>query len=356
MELESIRRALHMHPQVSGMEQYAHDLVVESLQSMRPTSLWTHVGGWGVVALWHVGASRTIAFRADTDALPIGHRCGHDGHAAILLGLAHWVDSHVDSLRKNVMLIWQPEEETGYGAQKIVDSGLLQQHDVSAVFALHNLPGFKTGTVVLNPHTFAAASVGVTYRFKGRPTHASTPELGISPGLAVADAIRAFDAFNTGDIHLDLFRQATLIHVDAGQPTFGTAAADASLSFTLRAYTNRSMQRFRNEADSLMSQLADRYGLGFSVSQCDPFMACENTPHIVDEVYKAALSRDLDVTVVDRPFRWSEDFASFLAVCPGCLMGIGAGVSHLELHHPDYDFPDEVIPTAVALFVAIAEL
>lgn len=345
-----------MHPQASGHEQYAHDRVVALLQSMAPTGLWTHVGGWGVVALWHVGAPVTIAFRADTDALPIGHRCGHDGHTAILLGLAQWVDSHVRQLRKNIMLIWQPEEETGYGAQKIVDSGLLQQYDVSAIFALHNLPGFELGAVVLNRHTFAAASVGVTYRFQGRPTHASTPELGLSPGLAVADAIRAFDAFNTGESQTDRFRQATLIHIDAGEPAFGTAAAQASLSFTLRAYTNKGMQEFRHQADALMAQLADRYGLGLSMSQCDPFMATENTPHIVDDVCKAALSGNLEVTMIDKPFRWSEDFASYLAICPGCLMGIGAGVSHLELHHPDYDFPDDVMPQAVALFAAIAEM
>lgn len=356
MDLKLLRQDLHMHPQVSGHEQYSHDQVVALLQSMSPTGIWTRVNGWGVVALWHVGAPVTIAFRADTDALSIGHRCGHDGHTAILMGVAQWVDSHVGQLRKNIMLIWQPEEETGCGAQKIVDSGLLQQYDVSAIFALHNLPGFKSGSVVLNRHTFAAASVGVTYRFNGRPTHASTPEMGLSPGLAVADAIRAFDAFNTGESHPAHFRQATLIHIEVGQPAFGTAAADASISFTLRAYTNSAMQTFRQEADNLMAQLADRYGLSISMSQCDPFMATENTPHIVDDVCRVAMSNDFDVIMADRPFRWSEDFASYLAVCPGCLMGIGSGEFHPELHHPDYDFPDDVIPRAVALFVAIAEM
>lgn len=356
MDIKAIRQQLYLHPQLSGQEQYAHDLIVEVFQTLHPSQVWTRVGGWGVVALWHTGADDTIALRADTDALPIGHRCGHDGHTAILLGVAGWIDEHIGQLGKNVMLIWQPEEETGRGAQKVLEANILQQYNVSSIYGLHNLPGYEEGVVVLNYNTFAAASVGVTYKFVGRATHASTPEMGINPGLAVAEMIQRFDAFNNNGGTLDAFRQSTLIHIAAGETAFGTAAADASVSFTLRAFTNKTMDSLIHEADTVAAEVSEKYGLTLSVSRCDPFRATENTPELVAQVEQSLALRNVSVLVESKPFRWSEDFSNYLAFYPGCFMGIGAGVDHPELHHPDFHFPDAIIDKAVALFTAIIEM
>ena len=150
-DIVDIRRELHNNPGVSGDESYAHNLIVEFIKGLNPTELNSNVGGYGVVAYWKssIVNATTIAFRADTDALPIGHRCGHDGHTAIMLRFAEIVSA--SKLKHNIVLVFQPEEETGKGAKKIVDSGLLDKYGVQAVFGLHNLPWYSTAIRLLQP-------------------------------------------------------------------------------------------------------------------------------------------------------------------------------------------------------------
>lgn len=344
-----IRHDLHAHPGISGNESYAHDLIVRELGSCHPDKVFTHVGGFGVVAVWGTELSHpTIAIRGDIDALPIGHRCGHDGHTAILLQLAQWIDLRGIPHGRNAILIFQPEEETGMGAQKILDAGILQRYNLQAIFSLHNLPGYPLGTVVLNYRTFAAASSGVIYRLTGRNTHASTPEKGINPGLAVADIIQQLAQLNSGNTDdLDQFRQSTLICVHLGDEAFGTSAGYAEVMFTLRAYTNSAMEHLLAQANDIAQQAATRHHLQLESSLSEPFRATENYSQWVEYIEENCGCRYRHSLT---PFRWSEDFANYLAVFPGAMFGIGSGEKHVELHHPDYDFPDSLIEPAAQVF------
>lgn len=357
--VDEIRNQLHRHPGVSGKEEFAHDLIVSELQSLSPTAIHQHVGGYGVIAYWSSDDDKasTLAFRADIDALPTGHRCGHDGHTAILLAFARIVDSCKPL--HNIVLIFQPEEETGRGAKKIVASGLLQQYGVKAVFGLHNLPGYPMGTVVLNPHTFAAASCGVIYRYIGRSTHASTPEKGISPAMAVASLIQRMDALNRKGSTLDLFRQSTLICCRVGEEAFGTAAGKGEVMFTLRAFTNSSMADLMRLADATAidvlqskSKLGCQEPLELEKQVRDPFRATENTPELVAQLHQI-FDGEYDIVQTKTPFRWSEDFAEYLTVFPGAFFGIGSGEKQPELHNPAYNFPDDLIGIAARCFELI---
>ncbi len=354
----SLRKELHNHPQTAGNEQFAHDMIVRHLQHLHPTKVYTHVGGYGVIAVWEAPGSDlpTIAFRADTDALPIGHRCGHDGHTTILLRLAELVDStweqmpattHSQLPTHNILLLWQPAEETGTGARAVIESGILQQYNIKAFYALHNMPGYPLGTVVLCPRTFAAASTGVVYHLDGRETHASTPELGVNPGPAVAEIIRKFDSFNgtSGE-----FRQSTLICVRVGSPAFGTSAGHGEVMFTLRAFTNDEMERLLADANRTVDEIAQRHGLTVTRTLVEPFHATENNGDCVEAIEKAAEEVPLRVHYQMEPNRWSEDFAEYLMLWPGAMFGIGSGVDHAELHHPDYEFPDELLNVSPSLF------
>ena len=361
----SIRHALHEHPQTAGNEQFAHDMIVKHLQGLHPTKVYTNVGGYGVIAVWETKDSSnqaikhssipTIAFRADIDALPIGHRCGHDGHTTILLRLAELIDGMTGDpvIGKNILLLWQPAEETGTGSRAVLDSGILQQYNIRAIYGLHNLPGYPLGTVVLCPHTFAAASTGVVYRLDGRETHASTPELGVNPGLAVAEIINRFSGFNEHSLNqssIQTFKQSTLICVRLGQPAFGTSAGHAEVMFTLRAFTNDAMERLLTDANNAVDEIAARHGLAVTRSLVEPFRATENTTDCVKAIEKAAHDMPLSVVYKDIPNRWSEDFAEYLLEFPGAMFGIGSGEQQPELHHPDYDFPDALIEPAAQLF------
>ncbi len=352
MTLTEIRHDLHAHPGLSGDEHYAHDLVVRQLALYRPDTVYTHVGGYGVVAVWGKEPSHpTIAIRGDIDALPIGHRCGHDGHTTILLQLAEYIAQRGIPTGRNVMLIFQPEEETGLGAQKIIDANILQQYNIRAIYGLHNLPGFHLGTVVLNRHTFAAASTGIVFRLMGRETHASTPEKGINPGIAVAEIIQQVGRMNSQpNATNDTFRQATLICIHLGEEAFGTSAGNAEIMFTLRAFTNDCMEHFLSDAIATVSTIAAHHHLQMQHALVEPFRATENNSLNVEHIEEVCGCRSQYVLT---PFRWSEDFANYLLHYPGAMFGIGAGEKHAELHHPDYDFPDELIPLAAQVFYNI---
>lgn len=350
MNTAQLRHDLHLHPGISGDEWYAHDLVVRELASCAPNRVFDHVGGFGVVAVWGTEQSLpTIVLRGDIDALPIGHRCGHDGHTAILLQVAQWLGQHGRLQDRNVILVFQPEEETGFGSQRILDAGILQQYNVRAVYGLHNLPGYPLGTVVLNRRTFAAASTGVIYELQGRNTHASTPEKGINPGLAVAQIIQRVAQLNSApDADIDTFRQSTLICVQLGEEAFGTSAGQAQVMFTLRAFTNDAMQHLLAEVNSIVQQSASQYHLTIQQSLCEPFYATENHAAHVEHIEEYC---DCRYQYALTPFRWSEDFANYLIHFPGAMFGIGAGEHHVELHHPQYEFPDALIPLAAQVFV-----
>ena len=349
-EIVNIRHQLHDNPGVSGSEEFAHSLICSWLKQLNPTALHSNVGGYGVVAYWKSDNpnAKTIAFRADTDALPIGHRCGHDGHTAIMLHFASMVAT--TALKHNVVLIFQPEEETGHGARKMAESGLLQKYNVAAVFGLHNLPGYATGTVVMSRGTFAAASTGVVYNLQGRATHASTPELGINPGAAVAEIIRQFDALNVNDGNR--LRLATLICCRVGEEAFGTSAGNAQVMYTLRSDTNDAMQGLMTQADAIVGRLASEHGLTLAKELREPFRATENSTDLVAQM-EPVFSSQIPTVMIDRPFRWSEDFAEYLCAFPGFFFGIGSGESQHELHHPDYDFPDGIIEPAAHCFELI---
>lgn len=355
MTFSDIRHELHCHPGISGDEHFAHDLIVKQLASAHPDAIHTHVGGFGVIAVWGTDRSMpTIAIRGDIDALPIGHRCGHDGHTTILLQVAELIGNNPLPKKQNIILIFQPEEETGTGSQKILDAGILQQYNIRAIYGFHNLPGFPLGTAVLNYHTFAASSTGVIYHLAGRQTHASTPEKGINPGLAVADIIREFSRLNSpANASDDKFRQSTLIGIRLGEEAFGTSAGEAEVMYTLRAFTNTAMHQLIADANTIVALAAARNHLKVQHRLQDTFRATENHSLMVEHAERAFSEEGIPYRHILTPFRWSEDFANYLLAYPGAMFGIGSGEKQPELHHPDYDFPDSLILPASNMIVTI---
>ncbi len=367
-DIINIRHLLHSHPELSGSEEHTHNMLARYLQALNPTRLYTNVGGYGLVAVWYRSEQySTIAFRADIDALPISetlvaeyrskvegvsHKCGHDGHSAILLRLAEVVDAERPNV--NIVLIFQAEEETGKGARRILESDVLAGYNIDAIYGFHNLPRYPKGSIVLKKGTFAAASVGVAITMMGRQTHAAHPEEGINPAMAVADMISLMNNYNAAHSMLDDFQQSTLIYTRIGEVAFGTSAGDAQLMFTLRAYSNSKMSELLKYLNAQLNNVALKYGVAVSVDYREPFSAVENTDENVERLQMLASKQNKHIYVLDTPFRWSEDFAEYLVAYKGAFMGIGAGEDCMELHHPNYDFPDEVIEDAAKYLYSIA--
>lgn len=296
---------------------------------------------------------------------------------------------------KNIMLIFQPEEETGCGAEMMLKSGIMQRYDIRAIYGLHNIPGVPLGEILLSGDTFAAASVGVKYSITGRQTHASTPEKGLNPGMAVAEMIERFEELNSSrreqaaknsqnvqstsilpsiltpwrnksrnnqNVQSDQnvqkdpiadFTQSTLIGVQLGEEAYGTSAGSAEVMYTLRAFSNKRMEELRAEADAIAAEVCAKYGLQLAVCERDPFKATENDPELTDALEKTLTEAGYSVRRMEKPFRWSEDFSNYLLNYKGSFFGIGAGEACPELHHPAYDFPDELIEPAAGAFYAI---
>lgn len=277
------------------------------------------------------------------DGMP-GHYCGHDGHAAILAGLAKLISEQKPE--KSVYLIFQPAEETGEGA--LLCRELLKEKKVSEIYGFHNIPGFESGSVLLLPGTFACASTGLEITFTGSPTHAAYPDLGKNPCDAIAELIlMRKELLNMP--HRGLL-QATVIGADLGSQAYGVSASSGVLRMTLRGEIEDEFQELVRSFIDAAEELARRDGLEVEIALVETFPATMNEKACVDKVKVAAEELGLATVIPEEPFRWSEDFGYYLQWTDGAFFGIGSGVNHAPLHTKDYEFPDEIIEIALRLY------
>lgn len=366
-DLVKLRRDLHQHPELSGEEAGTAQRVQQFVRRYAPDDVVTGLGGHGVAVVYRgLAAGPTVMIRADLDALPIeetglvGHRsqvahtahlCGHDGHTAMVAGLAGWLQSQ-PLPRGRVVLLFQPAEETGAGAAAVLASLAFDSLQPDYVFALHNLPGYPLAQVVLRPTGFAAASKGVMIRLQGHPSHAAHPEQGKSPAIAIARLITAITDLPTVERFQD-FVLTTIVHARLGEPAFGVSPGEAEVMATLRSYRNDDMERLTAAIETLAQDTAAVEGLTTTIRYVEVFPATVNHPAATALVKRAAIACGYDWREATHPFRWSEDFGYFTQRCPGAMFGLGAGEAQPPLHNANYDFPDDLIQHGVRLFAQI---
>jgi metal-dependent amidase/aminoacylase/carboxypeptidase family protein len=251
-----------------------------------------------------------------------------------------------------VVLLFQPAEENGGGAEAVIRDKRFSNIRPDFVFALHNLPGFPLGQIVVRSGTFCCASRGMVVSLEGTPAHAAQPETGVSPARAMCRIMKLIDDLPTRLKVGDEVAFATVVGARLGvDDAFGTAPGDARLMATLRSETDETLNRMVEHLETSVRRIAARHGLRHDVAYRDDFIATVNSPGAVAMVRRAA--GDASVTAMDGPFRWSEDFGQFTALAEGAVFGIGAGTETPSLHNPAYDFPDELIPLGAAMFEGI---
>ncbi len=367
--LVSIRKDLHRNPEISGKEFSTSKRIYTVLKGFQPDALHTGIGGTGLAAFFK-GAQPgpLIMVRSELDALPIkevnsfehrsqvsgvSHKCGHDGHMAIVTGVARYFSKNRPE-KGEVMVLFQPSEETGEGAGRVVADPFFKERRPDAAIALHNLPGYPLNRVVLRNGVFASASKGMIVRLHGKTSHAAEPQKGLTPSMAVSDIIRDLSYLENEPVFRS-FVLLTIIHVRVGEIAFGTTPGEAVVMATLRAYDNNEMDMLADKAVDIVQRNSRLHGLRCDVSWTEEFLATENDIQINNIVEQVAQKNGFDVTHMQRPFKWSEDFSYFTREIPGVLFGLGAGENHPELHNPDYDFPDELIESGVKMFTGICE-
>lgn len=372
LSLLELRRRLHRNPELSGRERATAALVAGEIRATAPDILRLGVGGHGVLAVYKGDPGRPAALvRADIDAIPAreqsdaahssavdgaAHLCGHDGHATILVGLARRLAQRPAGVG-DVFLLWQPAEETGDGARAALADPALADIRPAAALALHNIPGAPKNSVVVRPGCFCPASAGATFTFDGRSAHASQPELGLSPAVALSrmiDFAQRYAAERQPDAPGGTPRQmATVVHALLGEPAFGSAPGHAELRATLRALDDRSLADLAADFRRQARSLAREHGLRHAITLADQFPAVANDDRLAALVARTAHDLGLHVVAPQGPMRWSEDFAHFGALCPACLFGLGAGEQHPGLHSAQYDFPDDITVTGIRMFEEI---
>ncbi len=367
LELTNFRKRLHKFPELSGKEKITASRVVDFARRFHHGEIITKLGGNGV-AIFFKGkqAGKTILIRCDMDALPIhednesdhtsvypnvSHKCGHDGHMAIVSGLVPLLVE--EKIQKGkVVLLFQPAEETGEGAAKVLLDPKFQKIIPDFAFALHNLPGFTKNEIVIRKNEFASASKGLIIRLKGKTSHAAEPEKGITPTPAVAELMKGLvDLPNIKT--LKEFSLVTIIHCQLGHRAFGTTPGYAELMATLRSYKDEDMMVMTTRAEKLIHTSASRHNLKYEIEWVEQFPSTLNDDTCVNVVRESAEENHITVNEISHPFRWSEDFGHFTHQYKGALFGIGSGIGHPELHHPDYDFPDDIIMTGTKMFYSI---
>lgn len=364
-ELTDFRHHLHRHPEVSGQEEWTAAEVVAALQALAPDQILTGLGGHGVAAVWQAAEpGPTVMFRSELDALPIeeqsevshrstipgkGHLCGHDGHSTILLGLARLL-SREGPARGRVILLFQPAEEDGSGAAAVLADPRFAAIRPDWAFALHNMPGHPLGQVIIAPGPANCASEGLRVLFRGRTAHASQPETGVSPALALAALMPAALAAGPGGRLEPGFRLVSICHARMGEPAFGITPGEGELWLTLRTLADADMAALREEVTTLARDLAERHGLGLEFSHHDRFAACVNHADSARAILRALEALGMKHSETGLPMRASEDFGLFGGQAKAAMFLLGSGEASPALHNPDFDFPDGLIPQGVAIF------
>jgi len=384
-KLVQLRKAIHAHPELSHKEDVTARTLISFFNGLKnPPEIVSGVGGTGFLAIFDFStgadkgysSQKTVIFRSELDAVPVeeknvfphvsehvgvSHKCGHDGHMAILAGLGLLLSDYFNFEHGRVVLLYQPAEETGEGAQKMIDSNHpvlkeMVESEHTSIFALHNVPGFPIGSIVLpRSSSFASASKGMHIKLKGATSHASQPHLGKNPAMAMCNIIQGLLAMPSLHIPYDMKALVTIVGAKAGEKAFGVSAGDAEVMATLRSTTDKALSILERQAINLVNGISATYGLTATFNWEDPFFATVNNPDMVSKVQESAAICKMNTFWMDEAFPWSEDFGIFLQRIKGAMFGLGMGEDHEPLHGEMYDFTDDQIGKGVAMFASIAE-
>ncbi len=364
--LISLRHDLHRHPELGFAEDRTKAIVAEHLRDL---GLEVEEG-IGVVGILRAGqGSRAIGLRADMDALPIAeatthsypskidgvmHACGHDGHMAMLLGAAERL-SKDGGFDGTVVFLFQPNEEHGLGARAMIDEGVLERFPIDEVYAIHNLPGAPLGQVSTRAGLICSSESLFEIIITGRGGHASMPQVGVDAITVGAEIVQAIQTI-----------VARKLAPGAGAVVSVTEFLTDGQRNVLPGWTTlKGDVRTRGPEDraaieAFLRQIATGIATAHDVTAVvrfnTEFIETHNADAPTAAVVRSARAEGLD-TIPDRPpMSFSEDFAHFSAVVPGCflLLGNGEDGAHGQpLHAADYDFNDALLPIGTGFWAQL---
>ena len=329
------------------------------------------MGGNGILAILEGSKeSPSTLFRAELDALPIteintfeyksitpnvSHKCGHDGHMTILLGLIEEIFKN-KTITGTTYFLFQPAEENGEGAKAVFND--LNQYSIKPdyVFALHNIPGFTSNEVFCKAKEITPTVVSIKVSFKGKTAHAAEPENGINPSIAISYFIRFCEDLQVNDKNSDDFLVLTPIHINMGEIAYGISAGEGEIHYTIRCWNNLKIKETKNKIESFLNKISIDQKISVSFNYLEEFHSNQNNVECVEVIKQACEINNIKYNSMNSPFKWGEDFGIFTDKFKGALFGLGAGVETPSLHNPDYDFPDYLTEKGIQIFKSIWEI
>jgi len=373
-EFIGIRRDIHRHPELAFGEHRTAALVAEKLEA------WGYqvergLGGTGLVGrLVRGDGKRHLGIRADMDALPIDeatglsyascnhgvmHACGHDGHTAMLLAAAHHLATR-GRFTGTLNLIFQPAEEGGGGALRMMEDGLFDKYPCEAVFAMHNMPGIPQGRFSLREGAAMASSDYATVTVRGVGGHGALPHRAADPVVAAASIVMALQSVvsrNIDPLHAGVL---TVGAIHAGKAN-NVIPASATLEISMRALDREVRTLLERRLKAIVAAQAESFGCEAEIDFRPGYAVLVNTPQ--ETAFAREVALELvgaeRVTLQGPPLTGSEDFAFMLEKVPGSYLLIGNGdgdsAGACMVHNPGYDFNDDNVALGAAYWVLLAE-
>ena len=375
-EFISLRRDIHRHPELAFEEHRTAALVADKLEGWG-YAVARGIGGTGVVGTLVRGHStRRLGIRADMDALPIDeasgvgwasvqagvmHACGHDGHTAMLLAAARHLAEH-GVFDGTLHLIFQPAEEGGGGALRMMADGLFERFPCDAVFAMHNMPGIEQGRLVLREGAAMASSDYATITVTGQGGHGAMPHRAADPIVAAASIVMALQTVVSRNVDPLQPAVVTVGALHSGKAN-NVIPASATLELSVRALDRDVRATVERRVKAVVAAQAESFDVQAQIDWRPGYAVLVNTP--AETAFAREVATELvgaeRVTPQGPPLTGSEDFAFMLERVPGSYVligngtGSGPGAGGCMVHNPGYDFNDDNIATGSAYWVLLAE-
>ena len=353
------RRALHAMPELELTLPQTAAYLKKTLEPLKCTLSFPM--GDAICAFFDFGKEDAIAFRADMDALPVPeetglpfasrnpgvmHACGHDGHMATLLELARRLDKK-ESLPHNVLLIFQPGEESPGGAKPLCRTGILEKHNVKAVFGLHLWPGLEKGVMHTREKGLMSRGSELNVDIYGKSSHIGNAAAGID---ATAAAVEFYLQMRAAEAALpdDIFRLLNFGKFQSGTVR-NAISAHAHMEGSLRAFEDEVFDGLREKLFAIKADVEARFGCRIEIRMSESYPAVMNPPEMVAKIQKIA-----PVKLLEKPSMTSEDFAEYQLRVPGVFFFLGTGDT-AALHATTFNFDEEILLKGANFFEKLAE-
>ena len=369
-EIAAWRRDLHENPEILFETHRTSALVAERLRAFGCDEVVEGIGRTGVVGVIHgreTGSGRTVALRADMDALPISeatglphasrvpgamHACGHDGHTAMLLGAAKYL-AETRAFDGTALVVFQPAEEGGGGGREMCANGMMDRWDVTEIYGMHNWPGRPLGSFAIRAGAFFAATDTFEIVVEGKGGHAAKPQETVDPTLTAAHIVLALQSIVSRNADPVAQIVVSVTSIESSSKAFNVIPARVTLRGTVRTMTVAMRNLGEERVRAIASATATVFGANAGIVYARGYPVMVNHPEQTE--YAAEVARAVSGGCDEAPLvMGGEDFSYMLEERPGAYILVGNGAS-APVHHPEYDFDDEAIPAGCSWYAGMVE-